>query len=294
MKKIYYRAMKSAYNNAFWRGTGLKPLSVAALAGLIIIGTPAFASDNIINPHPLADLRRAMSSVSEQARISEGIVSDRTKSAANGLPEQEQIQDKAGEAIQHEQNANVRIAGAGYNPEQINTKPLLEIKDFGPPARGGHTTATGYAADIVPTLGEDSVIRFGEGTADNYNFKTTDSDGNDKYYTINLNTDKMTTVPDKVQWSDTDSGSSTGHVNVKLPYNDTTDGQTKTYYYTTNGASSARINNTLSQSITNEVFYGKNVTSFYPYGGAIYNSGSHSDVSINADFIGNYASAPPP
>ena len=156
-----------------------------------------------------------------------------------------------------------------------------------------HTTATGYAADIVPTLGEDSVIRFGEGTADNYNFKTTDSDGNDKYYTINLNTDKMTTVPDKVQWSDTDSGSSTGHVNVKLPYNDTTDGQTKTYYYTTNGASSARINNTLSKSITNEVFYGKNVTSLHSnvYGGAIYNSGSHSDVSINADFIGNYASS---
>ena len=64
--KRNYNRLKPAHNNAFWRGAGLKPLSVAALAGLIIIGTPAFASDNIINPHPLADLRRAMSSVSGQ------------------------------------------------------------------------------------------------------------------------------------------------------------------------------------------------------------------------------------
>ena len=142
-----------------------------------------------------------------------------------------------------------------------------------------------------------SSFSYAEGTETDHNFvvQEADQDGqySKKYYKVVLNTDKLSTS-DGIAWSEVDSGSTTGNIEINLPNENTP----TTLYYTidiskyVSNVSNGRLDNLTGNvgSETEKVLF-KDLNqisdSSAAYGGAIHNS-SDGGYSIYADFIDNY------
>ncbi|MEE6206891.1 MAG: hypothetical protein VZR95_02435, partial [Alphaproteobacteria bacterium] len=146
-------------------------------------------------------------------------------------------------------------------------------------ALGAISAANAAVADMIPAIGEDSSIRFIEGTSSNYNFITKDAAGT-KYWLIQFDTDKLNA--NNTVWSTSQISGYTGTYQVTLPNGKTT---TLYYKYTTpaNYTTSSRITSLTSTNGTSKIFQNLNGSSD---GGGIYNSGS-GNYNIISDFINN-------
>lgn len=146
---------------------------------------------------------------------------------------------------------------------------------------------TGAAAEVTPTI-EDGVLEYTQegASAENYNFKDSDGNDNDRYYLIKFNPDKMSTFNSikweksgeeehEFTWND-DSKSGTGTIKIELPHNnDSANPQTDyyTYTYTTPNLYDATQYSNMSKS--GSVTDPEGTTSDLPYvfegGAALYN-----------------------
>ncbi len=151
-------------------------------------------------------------------------------------------------------------------------------------------SAPAIAVSLTPTLGENSVFSYSEGSENDYNFtlQEADAEGNltTKYYKINLKPEAFSTSP-RISWSEVgeDQKDAENVVEVKLPNN-----QNKYFQYTYTPEEgrtvyNTRQNNTLSGDVNADFVE----SSYASNGGAIYNE-SATIGNITGDFIDNSTS----
>jgi len=134
-------------------------------------------------------------------------------------------------------------------------------------------------AEWTPENKDGSAYSVIAGTADDYNFTTTDGETT-SYWKINFNADNFSTS-DSISWS-TDNTSSTGSVEIKLPNSDTP----TTLYYTYTmpegyTETSTSIIDFTAEDVTSKVF--KNINSR-----AVSITGlEYNDINITSDFVNN-------
>ena len=107
-------------------------------------------------------------------------------------------------------------------------------------------------ADWTPENKEGAAYSIVAGSADDYNFTTTDGE-NTSYWKINLKADTFSTQ-DNISWSTEETGS-TGSIEIQLPNSD----ETTTVYYTYTmpegyPETSTRLTSITSDNVTSKVF----------------------------------------
>ena len=150
-------------------------------------------------------------------------------------------------------------------------------------------SAPAIAASLTPTLGENSVFSYSEGSENDHNFIVQEADVQGrlttKYHTIKLKSEKFATH-DTVQWREV-AGTGTNVVAVPLP-----NGGVRYFRYSYNSAdynsAGKRTLYTSSQSKLSNVdadFIGAYIEGTSPHGGALINPKS----DVTGDFINNFA-----
>ncbi|WP_302129233.1 hypothetical protein, partial [Bacteroides congonensis] len=152
-------------------------------------------------------------------------------------------------------------------------------------------SAPAIAASLTPTLEENSVFSYSEGSENDYNFtlQEPDADGKltTKYYKIDLKPEAFSTSKN-VSWTAVgeDQKDATDVVSVQLPNN-----QTKYFKYTYTQPEGRTVYNTRQDALSGDVdadFVGSRYESSASpilYGGAVSNSGNIDSLSGN--FIKN-------
>ena len=152
-------------------------------------------------------------------------------------------------------------------------------------------SAPATAAFLTPTLGENSVFAYSEGSESDYNFALQETDGqqnpNKKYYKIKPHLSRFSSTGN-VNWAaiGEDQKDATDVIEVKLPNN-----QVKYFKYTYTRPEGRTAYNTRQDALSGNVdadFIGSSYETSYPgilYGGAVFNSGNIDSLSGN--FIKN-------
>ncbi len=149
-------------------------------------------------------------------------------------------------------------------------------------------SAPAIAASLTPTLGENSVFSYSEGSENDYNFtlQEPDTDGKltTKYYKIDLKPEAFATSKN-VSWAAVgeDQKDAADVVAVKLP-ND----QTKYFKYTYTPETDRTVYSVQPENLSGNID-ADFVMITTPYSGAIYNF-SKTLGNITGDFIGNHIS----